>query len=281
MFRFVKNIISIILIYFSRYLDKNGIIILEYHRVSRNISSNDVHSITPEEFRFQIKLLKDLGYKFLDLPSAIQLLKHGLAEKDKYIVLTFDDGHKDNLTFAYPILKEFNAVATFFIISDYVGKTGWLDNFGILHNEKSNNFQRWELLNWEEIKSMKDHFFIQVHGRTHRQMDKLSLKELDDELQISRVKINSELNINALVFCYPFGRYNDQVVTRTNENGYIGACSTNQGINIPQETNLWKLKRNEVGRGISKNQFRLLLTNQIITYNYLSTLFNMFKKQDA
>lgn len=277
-FRFVKDIISIILIKVSSIFDKNGIVILEYHRVSPNISPYDVHSIFPDEFRFQIKLLKDLGYKFIDLPHAIKLLKNGIDNNTKYVVLTFDDGHKDNLKYAYPILKEFNAIATFFIISDYVGKNGWVDNFGQLHNKNNNNYQWWELLNWEEIMSVNDHFLTQIHGKSHKQMDTISLKDLDDELQTSKTIINNKLNINASVFCYPFGRFNDQVISRTIKNGYIGACSTNKGINIPFQTNLWKLKRNEVGRGISTNQFKLLLTNQILFYDYLSSLFNISKK---
>jgi peptidoglycan/xylan/chitin deacetylase (PgdA/CDA1 family) len=276
-FRFIKDIISIILIQFYNIFGKKGIVILEYHRVSANISPDDVHSIYPNEFRFQIKLLNKLGYEFLNLPNAIKLLKNGFDKKKKYVVLTFDDGHKDNYKYAYPILKEYNAFATFFIISDYVGKSGWMDYFGNLHTKNTNNFQRWELLSWKELSLMKDHFFVEVHGKSHKALDSLSLKDLNDELIISKNKINSKLNLNTSVFCYPWGKFNKQAIKATIDCGYVGACSTNPGLNFPFETDLWKLKRNEVGRGISKVQFKLLLTNGIIFYDNISFFFNRIK----
>ena len=41
-----------------------------------------------------------------------------------YILITFDDGYKDNFEIALPLLKNFN-VNQFFIVTNYVGKNNW------------------------------------------------------------------------------------------------------------------------------------------------------------
>ena len=272
-----KNILSFILLHGVKFFGTSGIVILEYHRISDSISPEDVHSIYPEEFHFQIEYLVTNGYKIVSLPEVVHLLSNGYNKREKIIALTFDDGHKDNIQYAYPILKKFNVKATMFVLSDYVGKKGWLDEKGNLNTEKVKRGQWWDLLSWDELAEIRDHFWIEAHGKSHRYMSTLAKHELREELLDPISVIKETLNIQSTVFCYPFGDYNNEVVEQTKLLGYAGACSTHKGVNEAYITDLWKLKRNEVGRGITETQFKLLLNNSIVFYDKVSLFVNRIK----
>ncbi|WP_420411004.1 polysaccharide deacetylase family protein [Roseibium sp.] len=78
--------------------------------------------ITPEFLRLTVERIRANGYEILALDEAVDLLKSGYGRK-RYAVLTFDDGYKDNLDVAYPVLKEMQAPFTVFVASGLIDRT--------------------------------------------------------------------------------------------------------------------------------------------------------------
>ena len=274
----LKNIFSYLLLTYSKLLGERGIVILEYHRVSEEISSKDVHTITPDEFRAQLKYLISAGYEFVSLTEVVDKLSNGYEKEDKVVALTFDDGHKDVINYALPIMEELNVKATVFVVSAYVGRNGWLNQNGDLSDTESDGDQRWELLSWSDLKDISKNFWIEAHGMTHRRMSSLNSDQLLAELEHPMAEIEKRIGITPTAFCYPFGDCSQSVVEKTKSIGYSSACSTLSGINVPFKSNMWELKRNEVGRGLSDVQFRLLLTDGIKFYRRLSRITNTIKR---
>ncbi len=81
--------------------------------------------ITPEFLRLAIDRIRANGYEIIALDEAVDLLKSGYGNH-RYAVLTFDDGYKDNLTNAYPVLKEMQAPFTVFVTSGLVDRSSEL-----------------------------------------------------------------------------------------------------------------------------------------------------------
>ncbi len=81
--------------------------------------------ISPEFLRSAIERIRANGYEIISIDEAVDLLKSGYGHR-RYAVLTFDDGYKDNLEIAYPILKELNAPFTVFVASGLVDRTSEL-----------------------------------------------------------------------------------------------------------------------------------------------------------
>ena len=270
----IKDFISIVLLFVDKLFFKRGIAILEFHRVSNNITDEDVHSVYPEEFENQIKYLIQKGYQIVDLDEII----HPSNNFRKKVILTFDDGHKDNLYYTYPILKKYNIKATIFVVSDCVGKKGWLNENGELLEEKSLGSQRWELLSWEDLKKISDHFNIEAHCATHRHLDKLDDKDLFYQVSEPKRKIKEMLGRDVNFFCYPFGEYNNKVIQNLVKSGYLGACSSKEGVNFAFAENKFELKRNIVGSGITILQYRLVLNNGFKIYsNLLRFIYRILK----
>lgn len=94
---------------------KDRYIIVNYHYVrDQSPEWGGIWPCSPAEFEKQIRFLKN-DYTMLslrDLYEAAQKMLPG-----KYAAITFDDGLKDQYKNAVPILKRYDAPATFFIIT--------------------------------------------------------------------------------------------------------------------------------------------------------------------
>lgn len=96
------------------------IIILLYHKVDYNASPFFGVTVRPDVFEKQICFLKKY-YNIVDFTELDRLdSNNGTTSKD-VIVLTFDDGYRDNYTHAFAILKKYNVPATIFLTTDYIG----------------------------------------------------------------------------------------------------------------------------------------------------------------
>ncbi len=78
--------------------------------------------ITPEFLRTAVNRIRDNGYEILALSEVADLLKSGYGRK-RYAALTFDDGYRDNLEVAYPVLKELDAPFTVYTASGLIDRT--------------------------------------------------------------------------------------------------------------------------------------------------------------
>ena len=141
-------IIVIILILFLVFL-KEGIPCIMYHGVG--LESN----LSTEEFEKQIKQIKNMNtYKF----EEIQELNYLIPRKS--ILLTFDDGYRNNYTNAYPILKKYNKKATIFLNTAYVG----IDD---------------DYLTWDQILEMYSSGLVDFQLHSHSHFSVISRIEID------------------------------------------------------------------------------------------------------
>jgi peptidoglycan/xylan/chitin deacetylase (PgdA/CDA1 family) len=108
-----------------QFIYRNQIVILMIHGV---MDERDNPSWVPLRPRLSRKKLEEdlwilsRRYRFVSLEDAVDMLQ-GVKPMQPYsMVLTFDDGYRNNFTHALPILRRYNAPATYYI------PTGFLDN---------------------------------------------------------------------------------------------------------------------------------------------------------
>lgn len=106
----------------------DGIPVLMYHHVRPG--APDGLSITPENLHAHLDLLKRKGYKPLSLQAFIDTALGARPRRRSDLLLTFDDGYRDNLDHAYPLLQKFGWPATIFVITGTLDGTFPLDEAG-------------------------------------------------------------------------------------------------------------------------------------------------------
>jgi len=250
---------------FDRISKKKYLHILTYHRIKQNknekiILDKNIYSATQFQFYSHIIYFK----KKYSIVSFEDIIKYKKDEFNKNLILiTFDDGYKDNYLYAYPILKHFNLQAICFISPDIIrGKElfNWDKNAYMknrtksiqkkFYNNETQQLKNKNYLNWAEITIMaEDVFFFGSHTLTHANLELLSINKVRNELISSKTIIENNLkhskNNHCDIFCYPFGKsnVNDDIKKIIREN-YKAAVLGKYGINdLNSDINLYSLRR--------------------------------------
>jgi peptidoglycan/xylan/chitin deacetylase (PgdA/CDA1 family) len=162
-------------------------------------------TVTPERFRAQMKRLVRTGVVGLD---EVLAGKPGVA-------ITFDDGFKDCMEFALPVLKEFGLRAAFFIVAGRVGGVDTWMRVTPLPEER--------LMDWDDLKRLQDAgMTIGSHSMTHGTM---TPAEIGDSKRV----LEENLGTRVEHFAYPRGEFTPESVEWVRQAGYRAAWSTKDG----------------------------------------------------
>jgi peptidoglycan/xylan/chitin deacetylase (PgdA/CDA1 family) len=117
--------------YISHVRHKGAFRILLYHRVHPHSPATFKNNlrVTPAAFERQIRFMKRQGYTFLSLQEVCEHVTTKKPAPEKAVVITFDDGYRDNYTYAWPILKKYRVPAIIFLTTTFVdhGRPLWID----------------------------------------------------------------------------------------------------------------------------------------------------------
>lgn len=102
-------------------------VILMYHGVTvKPPHTNDIEAknVYITDFEEQIRLLQS-SYNVISLTQLVTLLLENKIRGNE-VVITFDDGYKNNYENAFPILQKYNVPAIVFLATDYIANDKWL-----------------------------------------------------------------------------------------------------------------------------------------------------------
>ncbi len=183
--------------------------ILAYHMVDPRFDWGATR-VTPGQFEKQIQYALKRGFSFYTLSDYIEKNRFN---DEKALVITFDDGYKSIIQYAFPILQKYNIRATVFIIAGYIGQYNtWDVNIGWL---------RFEHLNWPDI-AMLDEAGWEVgsHTLNHHDLTLLSSNDLADELLLSKMILETKLRKKIASISFPFGNANQTTIRLCQQTGY-------------------------------------------------------------
>jgi peptidoglycan/xylan/chitin deacetylase (PgdA/CDA1 family) len=203
-----------------------GLPILMYHKVGDPPPGSRLKKlwVSTNEFRWQVNYLKTRGYEPMTLRHVAEGVEAGHALPRTAVVLTFDDGYRNNLENALPVLSAAGFPATLYVVVDAVGR----ENFW--HDPSTE--VRLPMLSWEEILVLRDAGWdIGSHTLTHPRLTRLSSEEAQNEIRESRRILEAKLGAPPVSFAHPYGDGADHIGIRRmiQEAGYRTAVSVHRG----------------------------------------------------
>lgn len=191
--------------------------ILMYHYISQPPEDADEYrqdlSVLPDEFKAQMQYLVDNGYESIDLYDLSLAI---VGEKDlptKPVIITLDDGYRDNYENAFPILQDLDLKATFFIVTEPIdrGNPSYMD---------------WWMIEEMAAAGMR----IEPHSKTHPNLTEHERDFIIWEVLGSAETLETHLKYRPRYFAYPGGWYNEEVQQIVAELDFWGAVTTAHGL---------------------------------------------------
>jgi len=180
--------------------------ILMYHNIEKMPQGNDLF-VTPAQFEEQMRFLRDRGYNIVPLSELADDILSGKPVPRNTVVVTFDDGNENNYINAFPILKKYRIPATVFMVSDYIGRGGYL---GI-----------------SQIRRMSEAGIeFGSHTRSHCNLKDVPAQLVESEVLHSKKVLEAVTGKEVETFCYPSGEKSSFGARILKESGFKCAVVT-------------------------------------------------------
>ena len=225
--------------------------ILMYHNIAvapQGVRLRGLY-VSPRRFARQMALLHWLGYRGLSMSAALPYLRG--ERQGKVAVITLDDGYRDNLEYALPVLLHYGYTATCYVVSAAIGTDNHWDAQQLGIHKPLMNLN--ELCRWRDA-GME----IGSHSRHHPLLPELDDAELDDEVAGSRRELEERLMVPVTQFCYPYGAAGLREQEAARRAGFVAAVTVRRGRAQPSG-NLFDMPRVMVGGHHAPHVFPLQL----------------------
>lgn len=201
--------------------------VVMYHRFIDDDSQKGVHGtyLHVDMLEKHFQLIKRMGFEsltFKDIADKgfIQRLQPG----KRFIMITVDDGYRDNHDLLLPLLQKYNLKAVIFVVT------------GEDHNRwdvevPSNPEKAVPLMNAAEIKALHDSGLVEIggHTATHQRLSQLPADQQREQIERNKRDLEAIVGGPLLSFAYPYGEHNATSKQLAQELGYQFAVATNSG----------------------------------------------------
>jgi peptidoglycan/xylan/chitin deacetylase (PgdA/CDA1 family) len=191
--------------------------ILMYHVVGTSPPGAPFPSlyVPRADFAGQLAWLRAHGYQAVSLLRVYDYWVHGYALPQRPVVLTFDDGYREDFTNVRPLLA----------------RRHWP---GVLNLAVRNLLDG--KLTVPQIRLMiRQGWEVDAHTINHLDLTTLDAAELRHEVAGSRTWIRRRFRVPVDFFCYPSGRYNARVLAAVRSAGFLGATIEGFGRASPRD----------------------------------------------
>lgn len=217
-----------------------GPIVLCYHRVlPRSATSQEMpaYSVTPEQFREQMRLLIRERFRSVTLEDFRQSVRAARELPARSVLVTFDDGFADTYLSAWPIAREVGINLNLFLCTGLVAGEAveQFDRLAGVDRANQTEFpELWQSLTWDMVREMKTAGVgIGFHSHTHRNLGRLSLAEITEDARRGLLLWAQQLGDQPFSFAFPFGQtgsYTAAAISALREFGLEIFFSTELGV---------------------------------------------------
>lgn len=224
--------------------------VLMYHSVLK--SRSGTYIVSPAQMESDFKALTSAGYTAVTIRQVIDFVDGKGNLPKKPVLITFDDGHYNNMYYALPLLEKYNMKAVLNVIgkfSDHSTTSGDVDNPNYSH------------VTWEEVAELSRGGVIEIGNHTYNmhnykprfgvaqqygESDEHYVQALKNDVGKLQKILFEHTGTQCVTFAYPFGKYNTIAERTLVEMGFRVMFTCNEGVSTicrGKPETLYKLKR--------------------------------------
>ena len=195
--------------------------ILMYHRVDPGVGADPTSrelTVSPGQLTAQLAYLKAQGIAVISVAELERRLQSH-ADVRRTVVLTFDDGYADQYTYALPILRKYDASATFYIVTGELGRPRHLT---------------WPLV--ERLAQLR--MDVAAHGVAHDDLSAMPVEQQAYQIDTCVAQLRSRLHEPVDSYAYPSGRFNRATLRLVQMAGIPLAVTTDAVYVLPPQNAL-------------------------------------------
>jgi peptidoglycan/xylan/chitin deacetylase (PgdA/CDA1 family) len=168
--------------------------------------------VSPLQFDGHLAYLRQAGYETISFTQLALALSQQTKLPARPIIISFDDGYRDNYENAFPLLRKYGFTATFFIFTQPI------DTVNVSY------------LTWDMVAEMhKAGMEFGSHSRTHPDLRSRNVEFLSGEILASKETIEAHIGEPVRVFSYPAGRYDSLTLHMVKSASFWSAVTTQWG----------------------------------------------------
>lgn len=211
----------------------HSIPVLMYHKIpQQEIQSQHKIYVTKDNFEKHLQFFRRQGFETLTFSQLEKFKKQEIPFKEfpkKPLILTFDDGYRDNLENASPLLKKYGFNAQIFLLANpAIASNEWDASKTEPPHEivSGSDRQRWVLSAFE----------IGSHGFSHKKITQMSPEDAFAELKNSKLALEKEFQTSINVYAFTYGDTNKEMPALAENAGYSYAVNTDSGGTLIEES---------------------------------------------
>jgi peptidoglycan/xylan/chitin deacetylase (PgdA/CDA1 family) len=131
----------------GRWRNRHKLVVVMYHGVTQHAYQPPVWTQLPEAvFRRQMEFIAR-AYRPVSLQQVLRAIDREELLPERAVLITFDDGLRNNATVAWPILRQMGMPATIFLTVDFIGSDRffWVDELYMYLLEAVRSGKEWPL----------------------------------------------------------------------------------------------------------------------------------------
>lgn len=169
----------------------------------------------------------------------LKAIAEGTELPPRPMLITFDDGHLNNYTTAFPIMQKYGFTGILYIVGNYIG----IDDYLGIDQIKEMAAAGWE---------------VGSHSMNHSDLTALEPQRRRAEIVDSKGFLEKTLGVPVRTIAYPFGFSNSGVIDYAHFAGYVAGMSL--GFTHDQGSgNIFTLQRRDVKGTYDIKQFASFL----------------------
>lgn len=162
-------------------------------------------------FDQQMNYLASHGYTAITVKQLVEALRNHTQLPVKNVSITFDDGYKDNYTYAFQTLKKYNLKVNLMLATGLMGGADYLS--------------------WDQVSEMNGSglFYFTDHTWSHYAVGRGPSDKIKFEIDTAKQQIQDHTGQSVDIFTYPYGSFSNNAIAILQQSGFVGAFSTNPG----------------------------------------------------